>query len=991
MTHRTDYRTRVPDRRGLFALILLIAFAAAPLLGQGTALTTSLSGVVTSNGQPLAGVGVTVSSPSLQGTRTAVTSSSGVYQFAGLPPGEYTAVFEFPGMQNITRKVSLALASPARLDSDMVMAGVAEAVEVGAAIAAPLERTDLAASFPQTEIAKLPVSRNIRDTVLMSPGVTPNGVNNQITISGAPSYDNIFLVNGVVVNENLRGQPQNLFIEDAIQETTVLSGGGISAEYGLFTGGVVSTITRSGGNDFHGSYRATFTNPDWLEKTPIETTDHIDNVDIQHEATLGGRIIRDRLWFFGAGRLFERSVASFTAFTTLPYTNAFDETRWEAKLTGQIASGHTLSGSYIDITNDETNNAFAPILDYESIVPSRSLPNTLLSANYSGMLGRNVLVELQYSEREFSFVNSGGRFTDRIQGTWIQETVARGGRYNAPVFCGVCTPEERNNEAWQAKVTYFFNKEGWGDHSIAAGVGDFFEERIANNYQSASQYQITANTLFDANNVPYPRFDTTTTLTWRPIFDLSSGTDFATFSAYINDTWNLNKHWTFNVGLRYDQNDGKDAAGNLVSDDSAFSPRLGVIFDPKGDGRNRFSASYGRYVTKISDGNVGGSAQANGNPATFSYSYTGPVINAAGTPIIPTREALAQLFAWFEAGGGTNRTPDRGSFYPGYGALFPESIASPIVDEFTIGWGTRIGNDAFVKIDGVWRDWGNFYANQLNLETGQLTDPRGNTGDVSWTVNSEEISREYRGVQFQGEWRPGRFSAGVYYTYSTLEGNDEGEGAGTATIRNLPLGIYYPEYLGYDERLPVGDLGQDQRHRAALTVAYDFVTGFGVFNMGLIQRVDSGRPYSAIASIDATGRTAGTAYTGLPANPGYTLSQIGTTHNYFISERGEFRTGDVWNTDLAITYTTPALFGVLEFFVQGQVRNLFDNSEAIFTDATVITRRTSSTSGLAPWNPFTETPVEGTHYRLGPNFGKPTAVTHYQRPQEFLFSAGLRF
>jgi len=68
----------------------------------------------------------------------------------------------------------------------------------------------------------------------------------------------------VVVNENLRGQPHNLFIEDAIQETTVVTTG-ISAEYGRFTGGVVSTLTKSGGNEFTGSFRDSMTNPNWTE------------------------------------------------------------------------------------------------------------------------------------------------------------------------------------------------------------------------------------------------------------------------------------------------------------------------------------------------------------------------------------------------------------------------------------------------------------------------------------------------------------------------------------------------------------------------------------------------------------------------------------------------------------------------------------------------------------------------------------------------------
>ena len=77
------------------------------------------------------------------------------------------------------------------------------------------------------------------------------------------------MVNGVDVNDNLFAQPQNLFIEDAIEETQVLTSG-ISAEYGRFTGGVVNAITKSGGNTFSGSYRMNLLNPAWTDETPFE-------------------------------------------------------------------------------------------------------------------------------------------------------------------------------------------------------------------------------------------------------------------------------------------------------------------------------------------------------------------------------------------------------------------------------------------------------------------------------------------------------------------------------------------------------------------------------------------------------------------------------------------------------------------------------------------------------------------------------------------------
>ena len=79
----------------------------------------------------------------------------------------------------------------------------------------------------------------------------------------------MFLMDGVDMNDNVFGQPNNLFIEDAIQEQQVLTSG-ISAEYGRFAGGVVNVITQSGGNLFSGAFRSNFTNPAWSVETPLE-------------------------------------------------------------------------------------------------------------------------------------------------------------------------------------------------------------------------------------------------------------------------------------------------------------------------------------------------------------------------------------------------------------------------------------------------------------------------------------------------------------------------------------------------------------------------------------------------------------------------------------------------------------------------------------------------------------------------------------------------
>jgi outer membrane receptor protein involved in Fe transport len=1014
-----------------FSRLLIISFAlllaSTVAFAQGT--TGTLSGTATSGGSGLPGVTVTVSSPALQGTRTTVTGETGGYVFPALPPGDYTIRFELSGMQTTTKRAKVSLAQTTPVDAELQVTAVTEAITVTATAPAVLETTQVSANFTAQQIDNLPVQRNVRDTVLLSPGVTATGPANQIMISGAPSYDNVFLVNGVVVNENLRGQPHNLFIEDAIQETTIMTGGAISAEYGRFTGGVVSTITKSGGNTFSGSLRDTLTNPSWTDKTPIPTqADPPDKLTNLYEATLGGYMMKDRLWFFGAGRR-SRKVPTGTNITTVRsttaakagdpifnYENYNDEDRYEVKLTGRITDRHTLVGSYLDVSLTETNNAFTPIGDLESIVPTRSLPNQLKAVNYNGILTNNFLVEAQWSEKTFAFEQSGGRDTSFTGGTWVGDN-ATGIRYNAPVFCGVCTAEGRNNESWIVKGNYYLTTRGLGSHDFRAGVEDFAEQRIVNNYQSASQYQITTGQVRVVNGVPFPRFDSSTNFIYRPIFNLSNGSDLATQSAFINDKWDLNRHWSFNVGVRYDRNNGKDSSGNTVSDDSAISPRVGGIFDIHGDGRFRVNASYARYVSKIADGNVGGSVQAAGNPAYFRYSYTGPSINGTSVPdnqLVPMRTALDMLWNWFQGIGGFEGATPNATAVPGFSARFEGSIKSPYVDEFNIGFGSRIGNSAFARIDYITRDWGNFYGAHLDTTTGQVTDPYGNAGDQSITINDDSFTREYQGIQTQAQWTRARWTVGGNYTWSTLKGNDESEQQGTATVRNQGLDLWYPEFLNYERRLPAGYLNGDQRHRASAWVSYDLPTLLGNFNFSLLQRYASGQAYSAIAIIDAGLPSAATGrqYPNMPANPGYRLSQIGNSHNYYISERGEYRTDPFDSTDLALNYARP--MGRISLILQADLLNAFGRENAIDLsssriDTTVRTRRqgATTTDGLAQltaFNPRTNPsdlrqyipgvsdPAAGPyHYQLSPTFGEAVSVDAYQTPRTYRFSAGLRF
>src|SRR5688572_18241291 len=331
--------------RNVLVVIAILSYAAT-LVAQST--TGTLVGTVTSDGEPLPGVTVTVTSPALQGSRTAVTGEAGGYHFPALPPGDYTVAFDLEGMHRIEKSAVVGLSQTARADAEMTLTSLAEEITVTASPPAAVETTEISVSFDVETINQLPTGRTIDDIVALSPGVTEAGPNDQITISGSMSFESLFLVNGVVVNENVRGQPNPLYIEDAVQETTVLTGG-VSAEFGRFTGGVVSTVTKSGGNEFSGSLRSSLTNDDWTEKSDFAAQlDPIDGTNSAYEATLGGRIIRDRLWFFAAARSEERDTGAQTFDTAIPYDTTRDDRRIEGKLTGLITNQHTLVASYID-------------------------------------------------------------------------------------------------------------------------------------------------------------------------------------------------------------------------------------------------------------------------------------------------------------------------------------------------------------------------------------------------------------------------------------------------------------------------------------------------------------------------------------------------------------------------------------------------------------------------------------------------------------------
>ena len=282
--------------RGLFAVGVILSLVAVPdAYGQGRQTGTVRGAVVDAQGLVLPGVTVTVSSPALQGLRTAVSDVNGNYRIVALPPGDYAVLFEIPGFEVVEEAATVPLGGEIGVNAVLAPEGVTETIQVVAVVPTPIETTETSSNTTAEQVNALPVSRTPFGIAELQAGLTDNTPNaGQVTINGSFAYDNIFLIDGVDVNDNLFGTANALYIEDAIQETQVLTSG-ISAEYGRFSGGVINVITRSGGNDFSGSYRLNMYKPSWTSITPFERDEgdgepregDLGN-NLIHEGTFGG-------------------------------------------------------------------------------------------------------------------------------------------------------------------------------------------------------------------------------------------------------------------------------------------------------------------------------------------------------------------------------------------------------------------------------------------------------------------------------------------------------------------------------------------------------------------------------------------------------------------------------------------------------------------------------------------------------------------------------
>lgn len=209
--------------------------------------------------------------------------------------------------------------------------------------------------------------------------------------------------------------------------------------------------------------------------------------------------------------------------------------------------------------------------------------------------------------------------------------------------------------------------------------------------------------------------------------------------------------------------------------------------------------------------------------------------------MVSTEQALNTAFGWFNANGGTSRTP----FFvdvPGTATQIRESLQSPRADEVTVGLSRQLGSRGAIRADVVYRNFNEFYSERVDTTTGQVTNEIGDEFDLKLVENTNALDRQYVGLSTQVNYRFGtRTTVGGNYTLSRLRGNINGENVGSGPLAGDILS--YPEYFERSWAYPEGDLSADQRHRFRLwgNVELRLPASLGRINVGRFNRCSPAR------------------------------------------------------------------------------------------------------------------------------------------------------
>ena len=898
--------------RSLFGsgrIAALLVMGASALVAQGTQVAHVSGEVIGKDGAPVAGVLVRLTSPALQGTRVVTTDAKGRFQARLLPPGVYTFSLTKDGMSALKQTTTLALGTT--FEPRFQMSPVGGAVVEVVATQGEVDKTDTktATNYDLGKVDSLPTANRTLETVaLLTPGVT-SGVGGRPQIRGAMTSGNLYLLDGQNISDNAYNNRGVRLIDDSIEEVQIITGA-ISAEYGDVDGGVLNAITKSGGNEFAGQVRWELKNDAWDALQPWQKGKPSNLLSDERTISLSGYIIKDKLWFASSYFSTDQNLTGVIGgnLETLGGFNSEDggyntsyetgrkEIRRNFKLTYSINMNHTVVGSFNNSMIVDKNRNY-------SAGEVRALVPQISTSEFMNLQWRAVWSDSMTSEvkigRKKQKLSAGA---DPANGSPIYNYY-NGLFYNNGIFNNTDGGDNRNNETFNAKVSYFLD--ALGTHQFDAGFDHYKGTSKARNEQSATGYIFGVDG--DINLV------TRQARPWDVWVYTSTEGEALNFSdaIFVNDKWSLNRHLTFNIGMRLDKFSAKNESGGTTASATALSPRLGMKYDVMGDAKYIFGGSYCKYNAKAAAG-VLNSVTGQGNPteidhpwigdATGEYQYFADITNLAN---LQTNYDFNSIIYYDNPVVNVRLSPD---------------LKAPSVSEFQGSFQysfnhPAVGNGS-IKVTGVYKKWENLL-DYAQGNDGQVTLPDESTAYIKLWKNSDLAIRKYAGLEIEGNLTKGAWTFGGNYTWSRLRGNYEGEGDNTPSrgegIERYTVqdGVYM--YNSNQIGAPYGFLSGHVPMRARLNASYVSNNAYGKTTWGFIYRYDAGARYSQARTV-----------TRAQVNPNLDV-KWGRTGTQYLGERGGAGTfNGLTSLDLAVTHDFQ-LFKVYDKAVNGFVKLVIQN------------------------------------------------------------------
>jgi hypothetical protein len=885
-------KKRVPF---LIGLVLSAVLACAPAVWGQT--TGRIEGrVADSTGGVLPGVTVTVSSPALQGVRTAVTDSSGDYRFPTLPPGRYTVKAELAGFKTTEQsEVVVGIDRTVEINLTMPVGTVTENVVVqGASPLIDTTSTTTGINATAEFFSRLPSRRDFYAVAQFAPGVSTD--NSGTTIAGSTGAENSYIIEGLNTTGVSYGDRGKTLNQDFVDEVEVKTGG-LPAEYGRMTGGVINVLTKSGSNTFHGSLFG-FAEGGGLQSKdntrdlrPATTTTVTNTAHLwDFGGSVGGYIVKDRLWFFGAWNPQQRKTNTVVirelSDPTSPALGSNTPTTYNTQLysfkaTYKIQNNHTLVFSTFGDPGKATGviyNISGPASTWEGTNTTGGNDAVL---RYDGVLNSTSFLRAQFARHtEKDLTGGAGR---DIAGTINQRVVPNetsGGftyieddHFYRDVFKADFSKILRANEI---KVGMDYENITSNVDKYQGGAG----QRIYLLHSASRDVDYVRHRYYVNDQAPdFSRSDPTT---WQIQIPLHMEPRIKNWSVYGQDTIKV-KRLTLNVGLRWEQQWMNDRAGNqALKLNKNWAPRLGGIYDPTGDGKTKIYANWGRFYEAI--------------PMDMGIRSFGGELTAFAYNLDPSPNNIVPLpySATIPLPPGT--VPARSSLNGGATPVDP-NLRGQYVDEVLVGFEREVAPNITVGVKYAHRNLGRVIEDFLIPTEGNyfIANPGSGLGSEMafydiWDypdhiAKAPKAKRVYDSVEFTARKR---FSNGwqliASYVWSKLEGNYDGTfQASTGQLDpNINSAYDYADFLVNAD----GPLSNDRRNFLKLDGSYEVTHGAATgLNFGGSFYYATGFPLTAM---------------------GYSVGYA--NNEYYLSPRGSLgRSPADWEASIHLAY--PIRFG----------------------------------------------------------------------------------